>query len=131
MSNKVCTMINGREICDEGQALSEMLAEEIIFANGRKYICIDGTVKKETVVLFVNCSDLFSWGCADGEELPYDEIIPLYKAWKSRLWGVNRWCCLRRGERPQKCVEKRMREAGEWDSEMEKLPQLAMELLDK
>jgi hypothetical protein len=105
------------------EALVDLLREEIVFANGRQYICPFAGVKPETVVLFVLANDLFAWASADGEELPYSEIVPLHRAWKEHGHsGVTRWLCLRRKLRPLPSVERQMRATGKWDADLEALP---------
>jgi hypothetical protein len=58
------------------QALSQLLSEEILFANYRE-ITLDGKKCGYTCVLFVNCNDIFAWGCADAEDIPDEEIQTL------------------------------------------------------
>lgn len=107
----------------EEEALAVLLDAQAVFANGRKYIC-EGGEQPETVVLFVNCNDVFAWGCADAEDLPYGEIAAVYEAWEHPSgWGVERWCCIRRNEKPQRPVEERIRGDGAWDAVMEALPE--------
>lgn len=122
---------DGVEHCDEEEALSILLREGVLFANSARYWSPEweadpddpgrlkdsgrGELTGPTVVLFVNCNDLFGWG-ADAESLPYDEVGNLYRAWASGPWGVARWCCLRRRQRPQARVEACMRQAGVWDA---------------
>lgn len=125
--DEVLYTVNGEEHCDEDLALAELLSAEIIFANCRPYVHSWKDRGEEpdgrTVVLFVNCNDLFAWACADAEDLPLEEVPTLYKAWKAEgRWGVEKWCCRRRNQRPQPPVERQMREAGVWDAEMEALP---------
>jgi len=129
---------NGVEHCDIEAALAILLREEVLFANARRYWSPEweadpdnpgkmrdsgrGEMAGPTIVLFVNCNDVFGWGCADAEPLPYDEVGNLYRAWSSGPWGVARWCCLRRRQRPQERVEASMRQAGVWDEAVEALP---------
>lgn len=124
------------EITEE-EALAILLADELIFGNGRRFWQpqweLDpenpgrlrdtgkGALEGPTTALFVNCNDVFAWGCADAEALPYDEILPLYRA-SRKNWGATKWCCLRRKQRPQAPVEADMRRAGAWDEELEALP---------
>ena len=104
------------EWCDEEAALSILLREGVLFSNTGEF---DGD---KTVCLFVNCNDLFAWACADAEHFKHHEIPELYRAWESGSWGVERWCCIRRNQKPQKPAEKIMREKGMWDDVMDALP---------
>lgn len=116
---------DGIERCDIEIALSELLRDGVVFANERNY-CREKNGKSEgsTIVLFVICNDIFVWGCADAEDLPIEEVGNLYKMHKADdLWGVAKWCCHRRIEKPQPPVEKMMRKDGSWDAAMENLPE--------
>lgn len=133
-------MSDGEEVCNEELALAILLNEEILFCNERhtamKPIKVkDGkflppnpndpweVTNESTTVLYVNCNDLFYWGTADAESLPNDEIGKLYKMWKKDgAYGVDKWCCLRRGLRPQVPIVERMKKDGFWDDELEALP---------
>jgi hypothetical protein len=61
-----------------------------------------------------NCSDVFVWGSSDEEELPLDEIEPLYRLWRERPWGSSIWCLIKRKQMPQEPVGEAIRKAG-WD----------------
>lgn len=125
MSEKeVFYKVDDEEYVDEELALSILLKEGVLFSNCRYYsMTSNGMTDGRTVVLFVLCNDIFAWGCADGENLPYEEISNLYKMWeKDKKWGAAKWCCIQRNEKPQNPVVKLMKENGSWDEQMEKLP---------
>jgi hypothetical protein len=114
--------VNGRIECDHESALALLLADEVVFANEREYLWEDKS-RGRTVVLYVLCNDVFAWGCADTEDLPLSEVGNLYRMHRADpRYGATKWCCLRRNERPQKPVERGMRELGAWDEAMEALP---------
>lgn len=98
------------EFIDEEYCLRMLLDQLFIFPS-----------KDGNFVFAANCNDLFFWGCADAEVIPYNDIIP---AWRSfRATGcLTKWACLRRKMRPQHTIEKRMKERGEWDADLESLP---------
>ena len=108
---------------DEDEALAQMLSDGYLFANARPYAMKVGEpAAGQTVVLFVICSDTFAWGCADAEELPFNQIEPLYQSiLKHPVWGAAIWCCKRRGEQPQRPVRAKMQAAGVWDDSLEAL----------
>lgn len=131
--------VDGEEYCDEEKALAILLAEGVLFANGRQYVetgwrsttppsnrlAPDGsqTIQGETVVLFVLCNDIFAWGCADAECLPHSEIGALYRMWATdHKWGSAKWCALRRNGQPQRPIIEAMKKDGAWDEAMEGLP---------
>lgn len=95
--------------------LAEMLNDHVIFLNY-------DTEKPGQYSLDVNCNDLFYWACADAEPLPFDQIEQVYVAWKLGGYALDKWTCHRRNLRPQVPVVTKMKEAGEWDDEMESLP---------
>lgn len=132
-------MPDGKEICNTEKALSILLAKRILFCNTREYIDReydyklneDGSVKKaiptnkytieeETIVLFVNCNDLFYWGCADAESITVDEVPELYRTWKKE-GCVDKWCCKKRNMQPQEPIKEQMKKDGKWESWMDKL----------
>ncbi len=122
---------NGKPLLDEGMALSQLLADDVLFCNTREFICPfdkDGkNGREETIVLFVACNDVFSWGCADADpiksgESPGDELFELYTLWlQNKRWGATKWSCLKRKEQPQDPIRDQMKAEGYWDAELEAL----------
>lgn len=82
---------------------------------------------EDTIGLFVNCSDVFAWGCADCEPAPLvgwgedEDFWRLYEMARTD-WGSAKWVALKRKLRPQKPVEARIRKLGLWDDEWDSLP---------
>lgn len=131
--------IDGKEYCREEQCLAQLLIDEVLFCNEREtverpYKVVDGKllndednhtieVEESTTILFVNCNDLFYWGTADAERLPNSEIGRLYKMHMAdKKHGSSKWCCFRRGLRPQVPIVEMMKKDGVWDEAMELLP---------
>lgn len=110
-----------KEYFDEATALAILLSQQVCFLNSHWWEEEWPQRAKDGICVIVNCNDLFAWACADGEELPYDEIQNLYDLWKSDPYGVDKWCCIRRNQQPQEPIVKRMKAAGAWDSVMESL----------
>jgi hypothetical protein len=107
------------EFASEG-ALALMLLNQVVFLNSLHWEKECPERVRNLVACCVNCNDIFAWGCADAEELPYDQIEPLWRMWMADpRWGAAKWCILRRNQQPQGPVEKLMREAGVWDEKME------------
>lgn len=108
--------------CVEEKALEILLRDNILFSNEREFLNPDGTKGGSTVILYVNCNDVFAWACADAEDLPHDEIGNLYKMHKAnKRWGATIWCILRRKQKPQKPMEDLMKKDGVWTEGLEKL----------
>jgi hypothetical protein len=109
--------VDGKEYCDETLALAALLLADhiLVFKNEDK-----------TLSLHVNCSDLFAWACADSEPLLFDDLPILYKL-RNEKWGISKWCCKKRNEKPQKPIEDEMKLEGVWDEEMEALPENTMD----
>lgn len=82
--------------------------------NGSVWICDDE--EGEQIVFEVNCNDLWSWGSADSEEIPYDQIENCYRL------GPITWACVRRNLRPFDAREEQMKAKGEWNDLLEALP---------
>lgn len=94
-------------------------------------LCATTHDQADVAGLYAACGDTFVWGCADAEPLPSigygdgddEAVLELYNWVRADgSWGSTRWCCLRRGMRPQKPVETAMRAAGAWCERMEALP---------
>lgn len=102
----------------------ELISAKILFANFFRY-CFhaENDIAGKTINLFVNCNDLFAWGCADAEDVPSEEeLYNLYDAWKKdKQYGVDFWCCRRRDMQPQKVIKDIWKKNGVWSDELEKL----------
>lgn len=125
--------------CVEEKALEILLHENILFANSANTVDWDKWIPDEanpgkykhtdtykiggeTVVLFVNCNDLFWWACADAEDLTLSEVPELYMMWKNdKNWGVSKWCCKKRNMQPQLPIREDMKKEGVWEEWMDKL----------
>ena len=61
---------------------------------------VDGEYAPLTI--FVNCNDLFFWGCSDAEMITIDNIDVFEQAYKDSIdHGGLLFCCRVRGMRPQ------------------------------
>lgn len=105
------------EITEEPEmALCALLRAEKVFLNTNWNKADWPEQAKKTTRIIVNCSDVFAWACADGEEAHYGDLIEIYHMWrKDPNWGPEVWCMKRRNQMPQKPVEDRIRRAGIWD----------------
>jgi hypothetical protein len=110
---------------DVETAISQLLVESVLFANYRNYTHDDKNFTKDgrTIILFMNCSDVFAWGCADAEDISSEEELKqLYDfCVKYPTWGSTIWACLKRNEKPQSPVEKKMKDCNEWPKELDSL----------
>lgn len=86
-------------------ALAALLADRQLIING-----FLENAAEESWDIAVNCSDVFAWGCADCEELPFSELENCYRMWRdgeaNGYDGLMAWCMIRRKELPQKPVLK-------------------------
>jgi hypothetical protein len=97
-------------------ALAHLLMNEVVFLNDHWWQKEWAEDAQRISSINVNCNDVFAWGCADAEELPYREIENLYRMWrKDPQWGAAIWCIIRRKQMPQKPVEDSIRKACMWD----------------
>lgn len=64
--------------------------------------------KDGTLYAFINCSDLFYWGCADGEEILESDIEDIIQALEESYDGEALWCARKRKMRPQGAYYKDM-----------------------
>jgi len=108
------------------QMLAEMLADDgvLLLGDADSGPSLGGNNSSQrSLQVYVNCNDLFAWGCGDWEPLARAEVPKLYAMWKADpKYGAPRWACLHRNLAPQVPVEKRWREHGTWDEEMDRLP---------
>lgn len=103
-------------IFEEESALALLLINEVIFLNDHWWEKEWPEAARGVTSLNVSCNDVFAWGCADGEELPYRDIETLYRMWrKDPVWGSAVWCMIQRNQMPQKPVENIINKAGIWD----------------
>lgn len=121
---------------NEELALACLLANGVCFLNHLN----SGTEEdpRWTTCVYVDASDIFVWGCADGEDITNNdgeddsEIITLYKLWKENSnLGPIKWLCLKRNEQPQRPVKEMMIKDNYWDETLENLPQNKYDLFLK
>lgn len=99
---------------DEDEAVLQLFQEGILFSHEQN----------GNTGLSVNSNDVFMWGCADADDLPYDKIESLYRLVLAHgEAGKEKWLCIQRNSKPQVCVARDMKTAGAWDEQMEALPE--------
>lgn len=112
---------------DEDAMIAHMLLDNTLWTRSAHYIGNKDSqyeFKGDGIIVLLGCNDIFAWGCADSEELPHDKVPELFMLWhENHQWGPAKWCCIKRNEKPQRPVEKAMREAGIWDAQMDALPE--------
>ncbi len=98
---------------EEENALALLLLNDVCCLNSFWYEDAWPAEARTCINVFVNCSDLFAYSCADAERLPHAEIGALYRSWaRDPTWGAVAWAVQRRRERPIPPVERALREAG-------------------
>lgn len=103
-------------IFEKEAALAHLLINDVIFLNSFHYEKTWPEKPRALTALLVNCNDIFAWACADAQELPFEQIEPLYRMWrKDPIWGSAVWCMIQRNEMPQAPVAKAIKKAGIWD----------------
>ena len=106
---------------DEEAAIAELLKDGVLFANSREYLW-EGEKQGETIILFVNCNDVFYWACADAENVTLSELPDLHAMWlKDKGWGGIKWCCKKRKMQPQVPMKEMMQKEGVWEDWMDAL----------
>lgn len=107
---------------DEEGIVSYLLDEDVLFCNSIELNEKKYGKKDETIVLFVLCSDIWMWACADAEPIGYDKLPELCEMYmEDKCWGVTKWACKKRNMRPQKPIREGMKRDGVWDEEMDNL----------
>jgi len=69
-------------VFEKEDALALMLINKVIFLNCYWWEEDWPERARKVTALCVNCNDVFAWGCADAEDLPYAEIENLYRMWR-------------------------------------------------
>lgn len=84
----------------------------------------EGDDEEDKINIYVMCSDLFAWGCADAEDVTSEQIPDLYKFWKEdgTGWGSDKWVCVQRNMQPQRPIKDSWIQSGIWDEKMQALP---------
>ena len=117
---------NRRELFFEDTALAKLLVDGILFvgdSDSGPFFETDKPREDATICVYLNCNDLFAWGCADYELVTTFELRELYKMHiEDPEWGSVKWASKKRNLQPLKPVVKQMKEAGVWCSLMESLP---------
>lgn len=68
----------------------------------------------DKVTMWVDCSDLFFWGCSDGEDIDFSELRDLVTCLGLTRHGGALWCCGKRNMRPQTAYYKSCIPEAEW-----------------
>lgn len=109
-------IIEDKEHFNVEEALSLLLLHEQVFLNNNWWKEEWPKDAKDSFYIGVNCNDVFAWGCADSEELKFNDLKDLFEYWeKDNNWGPVIWCIIKRKEMPQRPVYKRIQEAGIWN----------------
>lgn len=115
----IYTYPNHEDIPVEEMMLAQLLMDRVMHTNNGTLR--HGTWKSDpSVICFVNCSDIFAWGCADSESVegtdsaqsPLRDLYEMHMA--DPKWGSAKWCILKRKERPQRPVLRDMKADGAW-----------------
>ena len=83
---------------------------------------LEVTVNAGEVSLLVICGDTFVYGCSDAQPITCEEIPSFKGLLNSGKHGQYRWLSIKRNEKPLREIIKWMKDAGEWDDELEALP---------
>lgn len=101
------------EMFEAGPALAMLLINDVIFLNTNHSHKDWPEEAQSTLKLCVNCNDCFAWGCADAEPIKFSELENLYRLWlKYPRNGSYLWCCIVRGQLPQKPIMDEMIKEG-------------------
>lgn len=112
---KYKSSINDKIEYDIEDIIAFLLVRGAIFANT---LTLDdpeedeklSTYAHKSIGLYVNCNDLFAWGCADAIQLNYFGVGDFYDHFMRGEGDV--WCCKKRNLMPQKPVADKMRAKG-------------------
>ena len=103
-------------VFEENMALALLLINSVIFLNDHWWKKDWPEDAKAKTSLNVNCNDIFAWGCADAEEMDYEDLESLYDHYiKDPMFGSAVWCIKKRKQMPQPPVYKDIQKAGIWN----------------
>ena len=112
--------------CDEDRMLAHLLLNDVAWTREAFTIINKDSQYEHShdgLTAYVNCNDLFFWGCADAEPLRHEDIKEVFLMWHNdRKWGVLKWCCAKRNVQPQRPIRRDMVKDGAWDDAMAGLP---------
>ena len=97
------TSLNGELISEfePDLALQHLLSNDILIVNSFWWKKDWPEDAKKMISFGVNCSDTFSYACADAEELMFEELEDLYQhVIKDKIWGSTVWCIKKRKRKP-------------------------------
>ena len=126
---------------DNEKALSYLLTKDALFINTRPYIENPWESKEKyeigesTIVVFVECNDVFAWGCADAESITFEENSVLKKKnlednelyrlltyeLENERYGTTKFACWKRNQKPQEPIVEKLKSEGVWDEWWEAL----------
>ena len=102
--------------------IGELLLKGLIFTNSYWMKKDWPDAAKNITALFVNCSDIFAWGCSDSEDILHEEFDTLYEYYtKDPNWGCAIWCMTKRKGMPQKSVYDTIMKEGIWNLDKMKI----------
>lgn len=116
---------DGVEYFEDEKIIAKMLIEgDLEVFPGEAVNQIDKDEPPEEVaMLYLNCSDVFIWGCADWEPVTLNDIREIYKmSFENLAWCCTRWVCKKRNLQPQGPIIKDMKRDAAWCEMMENLP---------
>jgi hypothetical protein len=89
------------------------------------YLLNDGILfvgNGDTIKLLLNCNDVFI-PASDAENVTEAELPVLFKLCRESKYGYVKWSCIKRNEKPRKCVINKMKTAGDWNVVLENIPE--------
>jgi hypothetical protein len=93
-----------------------LLIKGIVMTNSFWYYKDWPEKAKQQTSLAVICNDVFLWGCADAENIEYEEWDTLFEYYtKDPDWGPAMWVITKRRQMPQYPVYRDIQKAGIWD----------------
>ncbi|MGN6108964.1 MAG: hypothetical protein ACTHU0_27910 [Kofleriaceae bacterium] len=109
------SMPNGQleDVFNHDMALAHLLLNQVVFMSNHWWEQTWPDVARQAATAVVNCSDTFACAGSDAEALPFGEIEPLYRLWRSDpMWGSTAWVVRHRRIRPIPQIESALRRAG-------------------
>ena len=118
------TDLNGNLIkeFEPSLALAYLLANDILIINDYWWKKDWPEDAKKMISFGVNCSDTFSYACADAEELLFSEIENLCLHVKAdSTWGATVWCIKKRKIKPIEPIYQKLLQHELWKDDINDL----------
>ena len=125
MMSQPCQVCGWSSVKDIKDLYKEDVDGDLIEFGDKVAILIQAEViwiPNESFSLYLNCNDVFFWGCADTEVIQPSDIEDLFEWWiQDEKWGEIKFACKKRNMQPQIPIVEDIKKDGKWEGWMDDL----------